>query len=134
MDNENRKLRLTFKNILTDNYIKISPVIISELKKKQISDKNENIRFFQNIEEVIILGKVSSLPSYKNYLIILYITKLNGIKEGLLLANLKKFGDIVIGIWPFNSQFTLFSPEEIVEKLNKLINNSQDYDKICLVN
>lgn len=134
MDNENRKLRLTFKNILTDNHIKISPQIISELKKNQTSNKNETIRFFQNIEEVIILGKVSSLPSYKNYLIILSITKLNGKKEGFLLANLKKFGDIVIGIWPFNSQFTLLSPEEIIEKLNNLINNPQDYDRICLIN
>jgi len=76
------------------------------------------------------VGKESSLLSYNYYFIILFTTK-DDKKKGFLIGNEKKSGDILIGTWPFNDEF---STEKIPEIINNLVKNFNEYKEICLIN
>lgn len=124
-------LTLTFNSIISDKPLNVSPHYISTIKR--LSEKNQNIINFQNIEEVVKIGESSILYSYNYYIVILYTMKSNMKKEGLLIGNVKKFGDILIGIWPFNENVSSLTSDTIVKKLDFLINHPQEFENICII-
>ncbi|MFX0026693.1 MAG: hypothetical protein ACFE8M_09770 [Candidatus Hermodarchaeota archaeon] len=131
IENDIKDLSLTFKEISYDVPINIPPKYISMLKK--LSQTSQNIINFQNIEEVIRIGE--STPGFliNYYIVLLYVTKLNGNKKGFLIGNVKKRGDILLGIWPFTQKSDILTSEEIESIFNDLIAKPQNYSKICLI-
>lgn len=126
---ENKNLTLSFKDLGAKNPITIPAKFILELKN--LSEKNDKVVYFQNIEEVIIVGNVKTNYSFNYYLVILFISK--GEKQGYLIGNIKKFGDIIIGVWPFNQQLSKMTPETIHKNYNNIIKNPNNFSKICLI-
>lgn len=127
-----KKPSLTFKRIENTTPINVSSQIIIELKK--LSELNPSILSFQNIEEVIKIGKDSDTNTYNYYFVLLYHDKNENQREGLLIGNLKKQGDIVIGIWPFNNNVDEIPSEEILNVLNNLVKKPSEFGNICLIN
>ena len=113
--NENQFLTLTFKDISFHSLIKIPSHYFSSIKK--ISEKSESVVNFQNIEEVILIGDNDKKYVFNYYLILLYSNKMNSKKHGFLIGNVKKVGDILIGIWPFTESITDITTEKIFKKL-----------------
>ena len=130
-ESENKKLTLSFKDITSDKPIKVTTQFILELKK--LSELSQNILYFQNIEEVVVIGTKKSRYSYNYYFIVLYTLKSDGAKVGYLIGNVKKLGDIVVGVWPFNLQTTDLSSEKILKRFRNLINKPHEYANICLI-
>ncbi|MGQ4873740.1 MAG: hypothetical protein ACTSVV_02155 [Promethearchaeota archaeon] len=125
------QLNLTFKSILNDKPIKINPQIILNIKK--LGEISKNVLIFQNISEVIPYGSTLNY-SFNYFFVILYIIKENKIKRGFLIGNIKKIGDILVGIWPFNNSDTFYDLENFISQLTDLINNPHKYSNICLIN
>ena len=121
---------LTFKNIVQDKLINISSQFFSSLKR--LSQKQTNIINFQNIREVVKIGDSSTNYDFNYYIVILYTSITDGKKEGFLVGNLKKLGDILIGIWPFNQENTPISSEHILNKLD-LLATSNKFNNICVI-
>ena len=109
---------LTFKNIIQDKPINISSQFFSSLK--MLSQKQTNVINFQNIREVVKIGASSTNYDFNYYIVVLFTSLADGEKEGFLVGNLKKLGDILIGIWPFNKESTSISSDQILNKLNLL--------------
>jgi len=126
---ENKNLTLSFKDLGAKNPITIPAKFILELKN--LSEKNDKVVYFQNIEEVIIVGNAKTNYSFNYYLVILFIS--NGEKQGYLIGNIKKFGDIIIGVWPFNQQLSKMTPETIHNNYHNIIKNPNNFSKICLI-
>ncbi len=127
-----KKLSLTFKNASFSKFLNIPSQIIIGLKK--LSKTNQNVVVFQNIEEVTTSSKNISLQNYNYYFVILFIKKTSSVKEGYLIGNQKKIGDVLIGIYPFNEETSELSTDKILEKLMDLTTNPNDYTDICLIN
>ncbi|MHA1479741.1 MAG: hypothetical protein ACTSPU_16235 [Promethearchaeota archaeon] len=106
---------LTFKNIVQDKLINISSQFFSSLKR-----------------EVVKIGDSSTNYDFNYYIVILYTSITDGKKEGFLVGNLKKLGDILIGIWPFNQENTHISSEHILNKLD-LLATSNKFKNICVI-
>jgi len=123
-------LSLTFKNVISEKPIHIPAQFFTNLKN--LSETNQSIIHFQNIEEVLSFGEGS--PNYKfNYYIILLITsKVNNKREGFLIGNVKKLGDILIGIWPFNDESHSFS-SDILERFHEIIREPSKFENISLI-
>ena len=130
-DVENDKLTLSFKDIIADIPSKIPSQLIFEIKK--LSEINQNVIYFQNIEQVLIIGNKKPIYSFNYYFLILFTHKINGKREGYLIGNVKKLGDIVIGIWPFNEIQIQAGSKQILENCHNIINNPQEYQNICLI-
>jgi len=130
-DVENENLTLTFKKVNSTKNVSVPAAVISEIKN--LSEKSENIIVFQNIEEVIEIGSDSSRELYNYYYILIYTYKSAVKKEGFLIGNRKKKGDVIIGVWPFNKQVEEFSAEEIHETFNNLIKKPHEYSNISLI-
>lgn len=128
---ENKNLTLNFNKLAFKKPLIVPPKFLRELKT--LSEKSENIIFFQNIEEVIIVGNINSNVNYNYYLIILFMLKSDGDRHGYLIGNVKNVGDIIIGIWPFNRQVSELTPETIIENYHDIINNPSKYSRICLI-
>jgi hypothetical protein len=128
---ENKNLILSFKNLEFEKPISIPARFILELKK--LSEKNQHILNFQNIEEVLIIGNPMIDYAYNYYLVILYTVKSDGNMSGYLIGNVKKLGDIIIGIWPFNTTLKDLTGEIILETYNDIIENPNKYSNICLI-
>jgi len=128
---EKKNLSLSFKNIDSKKPIEISSELISNLRN--LSETNQHIINFQNIEEVILIGNPNVNYIFNYYLVILFTFKSSGEKFGYLIGNVKKLGDLLIGIWPFNMKNTTDSHENIEERLDDIIKNPPNYDKICLI-
>ena len=124
-----KTLNLSFKGVIFDPSIKIPSHFFSELKK--LSELNQNILIFKNIDEVIKLGEDISLDAVYYYNVLLFQFKNQ--KEGFLIGNTKKKGDILLGTWPFNKIYE-DSKNVILDKLNNLLSKHNEYDKICLIN
>ena len=93
---EYKNLTLSFKSLEFKKHISIPAKFTLELKK--LSETNQHIITFQNIEEVLIMGNPTEGHTYNYYLIILYTYKSNGKKIGYLIGNVKNLGDIIIGV------------------------------------
>lgn len=128
---EVNELALTFTSGDFDKLIKIPPDLFLKLKK--LSETSNNIIDFKNIEEVIEIGQSNSGSSYNYHLVILFTNKSSQIKEGYLIGNVKKLGDILIGVYPFNKNISDLTPELFSEKINNLITNPHEYSNICLI-
>ncbi|MFX1503572.1 MAG: hypothetical protein ACFFDH_21600 [Promethearchaeota archaeon] len=128
---ENKNLTLSFKNLDFEKPISLPVKFILELKK--LSEKNQQIINFQNIEEVLIIGNPTVDYSYNYYLVILYTIKSDGNKIGYLIGNVKKLGDVIIGIWPFNTQLKDLTRKKVLEIYNDIIKNPNKYSNICLI-
>ena len=128
---KNEDLSLTFKKISSTNTIGVSSSIISDLK--DLSEKSKDVVVFQNIEEVIEIGNASSRDLYNYYYVLIYTCKSDAKKEGFLIGNVKKKGDVIIGVWPFNKPIVESSSGEFLESFNNLIKNPHEYSNICLI-
>ena len=91
-ENDENRLNLIFRGSKPDKIIKIPSHLILELK--EISKSNQNVISYQNISEVIKVGKESSLLTYNYYFIILY-TSIDDKRRGFLIGN-EKSKDYVI--------------------------------------
>ncbi len=127
---ENKSLSLTFKSIISDKPINIPSQYFSSLKI--LTQKRKNVINFQNIREVIKSGDVTINYNFNYYIVILYTYLSDGKKEGFLIGNVKKLGDVLIGIWPFNQQYTQLTSEMILEKLDVLI-CSENFRNISVI-
>ena len=128
-DLERSDLSLTFSNIHSEKYINITNFIT---KLKSMSEKNENVINFQNIDEIII-KRVDNHPLSLNYHIVILITYKNEKKEGYLIGNTKKLGDLLIGIWPFAQKINEIQSEIIMKKLNRTLDNFDYIEKISII-
>jgi len=128
---ENKNLTLSFKNINFNNPITVPTRFIDALKR--LSDQHNTIVSFQNIEEVITVGEVTSSYKYNYFLALLYILKTSGEKRGYLIGNVRNLGDIIIGIWPFDQQDSQLTPETILENYSNIIKNPDNYSNVCLI-
>ncbi len=123
---------LSFKNILNDNLIKIPSHYLSSIKT--MSEKFDHIISFQNLEEVITIGDFSKEYTINYYIVILYSMKSEEKKKGYLIANIKKIGDVLIGIWPFTEEIGTINQENIHEKFNDFIKNNEKYRNLVIIN
>ncbi|MFX1357503.1 MAG: hypothetical protein ACFFA8_09450 [Promethearchaeota archaeon] len=128
---EAESLSLTFKNVITEIPIHIPSQIFSNLKK--LSETDKDLVHFQNIEEVLRFGEASPTYKFNYYIVILITNKVNNKKEGYLIGNVKKLGDILIGIWPFNDELDSYSSTNILNKFNELIEEPSNFKNICLI-
>lgn len=132
LEESEKQFSLTFKHVDLNKPVHIPAQIILELKK--LSKISQIVVFFQNIKEVVIIGKTAPLQNYNYYFVILFTNKSDGKKEGYLIGNVKKLGDILIGIWPFNKDLLEeSSATKITEKMNDLIKNPHEFNEICLI-
>lgn len=128
---ENKNLVLSFKNVDFEKPISIPAKFILDLKK--LSEKNQHIINFQNIEEVLIIGNPPVDYIYNYYLVVLYTIKSDGKKTGYLIGNVKKLGDIIIGVWPFNINLKDMMGERILKTYNDILENPNKFSSICLI-
>ncbi|MFX0000883.1 MAG: hypothetical protein ACFE9Q_11670 [Candidatus Hodarchaeota archaeon] len=128
---EHKNLTLSFKQLEFKKPISIPAKFTLELKK--LSETNQHIINFQNIEEVLIIGNPIVDHTYNYYLVILYSKKLNGKKTGYLIGNVKNLGDIIIGVWPFNIHLKDLSEEKILDVYNEMMQYPTNYKSICLI-
>ena len=128
---ENKNLTLSFKNLNFEKPLSISELSLLELKK--LNETNQDIINFQNIEEVLIIGNPTVDYNYNYYLVLLFSTKLDEKKKGYLIGNIKKLGDIIIGVWPFNTENNEITGQKILETYNDIIKNPKNYNSICLI-
>jgi hypothetical protein len=125
-------MTLSFKNILNDNIIKIPSHYLSSIKA--MSEKFDHIINFQNLEEVITIGDFSMEYTINYYIVILYSMKSEEKKKGYLIANIKKIGEVLIGIWPFTEEIATINEENIREKFNDFIKNYDKYRNLVIIN
>ena len=121
---------LTFKNIIQDKTINIPSQFFSSLKL--LSQKQPSVINFQNIREVVKIGDQNAIYDFKYYIVVLYTSLADGKKEGFLVGNLKKLGDILIGIWPFNQENISISSEHFLKQLN-LLTDGNKFKDICVI-
>lgn len=133
LDSEENILNLTFEVLSLKEPVKIEPTSINKIKELAI--KRENIFFFQNIKEVLQLGKDFQFSNCPYYFILLYKLKSNSMRKGILIGNVKSIGDVIIGIWPI--EFNLkksFNLNQLLSEINHMINNPDDFINITLIN
>ncbi|MFX1389698.1 MAG: hypothetical protein ACFE9Z_06510 [Promethearchaeota archaeon] len=128
---ENKNLTLSFRRLKLDRPIQIPRNCISKLKN--ISEQNNQIINFQNIEEVLVIGNPGNEYSYNYFLVLLYTEKNSGPRTGYLIGNTKSLGDIIIGIWPFNLQINDLTLEKVLEDFSDVTDNPEKYSSICLI-
>ncbi|MFX1328671.1 MAG: hypothetical protein ACFE91_11135 [Promethearchaeota archaeon] len=128
---EIKNLTLSFRNLDFEKPIIVHPKFISDLKT--LSEKNQNIINIQNIEEVLIIGNPKIDYPFNYYLVLLLTEKSDRKKTGYLISNVKKLGDIIIGIWPFNTQLEKLIRENIRETFNEILKNPNKYNSITLI-
>ena len=129
-EEESESHSLTFKSINSDKPINIPSQYFSSLKI--LSQNRQNVINFQNIREVIKSGDLAITYNFNYYIVILYTSLLDEKKEGFLIGNVKKLGDILIGIWPFNQQYTQLTSELILEKFDRLI-SSENFKNVSVI-
>ncbi|TFG22986.1 MAG: hypothetical protein EU532_13890 [Promethearchaeota archaeon] len=131
-ESETSEESLTFKNVISTNYIFIPSNFITSMK--DLSEKSENVIYFQNISEVIIQNWGHNPPSFNYYIVLLLLSKREEKKEGYLIGNIKKLkGDVLMGIWPFNRDVEKINSKSIQNDFNKLLNNYEEYRKITII-
>ena len=131
-ENEPSEESLTFKNVISSNYIFIPSNFITSMK--DLSEKSKNVIYFQNISEVIIQSWGHNPPSFNYYIVLLLLSKREEKKEGYLIGNIKKLkGDVLMGIWPFNRDVEQINSKSIQNDFNNLLKNYEEYRKITII-
>ncbi|MFW9949637.1 MAG: hypothetical protein ACFFKA_05875 [Candidatus Thorarchaeota archaeon] len=118
-EHEDNTFSLTFRSIIDSKPICIPSHYFSTLK--ELSKKDKNVINFQNIQEVIKIGENGSNYIFNYYIVLLFTQFENREKQGFLIGNAKNYGDILIGIWPFNKEFLNYSSNTILEIFDNLI-------------
>ncbi|MHA2400478.1 MAG: hypothetical protein ACXADU_16510 [Promethearchaeota archaeon] len=126
-----KNLNLSFKYLNTEEPLIVPANSIQRLKS--LNEAENEIIYFTNIEEVIIVGNVDHNYTYNYYLVLLFTLKNNGERRGYLIGNVKSLGDLIIGIWPFNLPSSQSNSENVLENFDDIINNPRNYTKICLI-
>ena len=127
---ENKNLTLSFRNLEFNNPLTL-PKQFREFR--ETSEQYEHVMSFQNIEEVLVIGKPSVEYSFNYYLVILCTSKADGKKKGFLIGNVKNFGDIIIGIWPFNIHVNNLTREKILYSINDVIEDPNKFSSISII-
>lgn len=123
---------LIFKNVISNNLIYIPPDFITSIKA--LSEKSNDIIYFQNISEVVIQGWDHNPPNFNYYLVLLLLSRIGEEKEAFLIGNIKKIkGDILIGIWPFTKDVENINSKSIQYHFDSVITNFEDYRKISII-
>ena len=131
-ENDSPEESLTFKNVISGNYIFIPSNFITSMR--ELSEKSEDVVYFQNISEVIIQSWDYNPPSFNYYIVLLLLSKKDKKKEGYLIGNIKKLkGDILMGIWPFNRDVENINSKLIQNDFNSLLTNYEEYSKITII-
>ncbi|MFX0012383.1 MAG: hypothetical protein ACFE9R_18870 [Candidatus Hermodarchaeota archaeon] len=121
---------LTFKDIIGEKPINITSQFFASLKS--LSQKQTIVITFQNIREVVKIGDSEDKYNFNYYIVVLFTNLTDGNKEGFLVGNLKKLGDILIGIWPFNQENDSLSAESIFRKI-RLLTEGKKFKDICVI-
>lgn len=133
LDSEDNILNLTFEALSLKDPINIDPASINKIK--ELAAKKNDIFFFQNIKEVLLLGKDFQFKNFLYYYVLLFTKKSNSTRKGILIGNIKSIGDIIIGIWPINFHLKkTFDLNEILSELNYITKNPDDFLNITLIN
>ncbi len=122
-------LSLTFNSVISDKNLNMTHYITSI---KNLRDFDEDLINFQNIEEVIIMGANNNPLSFNYYIVILLVCK-NEKKEGYLIGNNKKLGEVLIGFWPFNQNYNEIQYDGILKRFDQIIINQNNVKKISLI-
>ncbi|MFW9781088.1 MAG: hypothetical protein ACFFFB_02255 [Candidatus Heimdallarchaeota archaeon] len=130
-EEEEEGLTLVFKEFDASETFNIHQKYFSSLKN--LSQISPHIISFQNIREVIKIGDKVNEFTINYYVIILFISKKDNKKEGFLIGNIRKKGDILLGIWPFKKESKSLTIDDIKKVLNSLISKPQNFSKICLI-
>jgi len=126
--------KIIARRLKEPKFVEYDPVSNDAVYKlKNLSEISNHVVVFQNIEEVIEIGDVSPRETYNYYYVLIYTYKSDAKKEGFLIGNLKKKGDIIIGIWPFNKEIVDSPPEDFLKSFNNLIENPHEYSNISLI-
>lgn len=128
---EEEDLTLTFKEFYPAKPFNIDEKYIITLEK--LSQTTPHIISFRNIREVIKIGVNSNDFVVNYYNMILFISKIDNSKMGFLIGNVKKKGDILLGIWPFTQELNTLNEDDIEKILNNLISKPLNFSKICLI-
>ena len=107
-------MTLSFKNLLDSTMIKIPSHYLSSLKT--LTEKCENIISIQNLEEVIIIADFSEKLTINYYVAALFLMENKEEKKAFLIANIKKIGDVLVGIWPFFENIDYINEDSINKK------------------
>ncbi|MHA1914439.1 MAG: hypothetical protein ACW986_13270 [Promethearchaeota archaeon] len=126
-----KNLDLSFRHLNAENPIIVPANSIQRLKS--LSEVENDIISFTNIEEVIIVGNVDHIYVYNYYLVLLFTLKSNGEQRGYLIGNVRNLGDLIIGIWPFNLSSSQSSTEMVTKNYENIIKKPKNYSKICLI-
>ena len=124
-------LALAFKELYSTESLSINQKYISALKN--LSQSNQHIISFQNIREVIKIGENDIDIIINYYIVLLFVHKIDNNKMGFLIGNVKKKGDVILGIWPFTKELRYLTTEEVDRILNNLVSKPKDFSKICLI-
>ena len=81
---------------------------------------------------MVKIGDDNLIYDFNYYIVVLYTSLTDGKKEGFLVGNMKKLGDVLIGIWPFNQESTAFSSDNFLKQL-KLLTESNKFKDICAI-
>jgi hypothetical protein len=130
-EDEEQELALAFKKFYSSESLSIHQKYIATLKN--LSQTSQHIISFQNIREVIRIGEDEIDFTINYYIVLLFISKIDNNKMGFLIGNVKKKGDILLGIWPFTQELKSLTAEEVERILNNLISKPQNFSKICLI-
>ena len=131
-ENESPEESLTFKNVISGNYIFIPSNFFTSMR--ELSEKSEDVIYFQNISEVVIQSWDHNPPSFNYFIVLLLLSKKDEKKKGYLIGNIKKLkGDILMGIWPFNRNVEYINSKSIQNDFNNLLTNYQEYRKITII-
>ncbi|MFX0032384.1 MAG: hypothetical protein ACFE8E_04940 [Candidatus Hodarchaeota archaeon] len=130
-EEEEEGLALAFKELDSTESLSINQKYISALKS--LSQSSQHIISFQNIREVIKIGENGIDIIINYYIVLLFVHKIDNNKMGFLIGNVKKKGDIILGIWPFTKELRDLIIEGIERILNNLISKPKDFSKICLI-
>ena len=129
-EDEDFTFSLTFRNLVESKPISLPSHYFSTLKEQSKEDKN--IINFQNIQEVIKIGNDNFNFVFAYYIVLLFTYVADKKKQGFLVGNAKNYGDILIGVWPFNQEGFKYESEIILKIFNNLINKN-NFEKICII-
>ncbi len=126
-------LNLTFEGLSLKDPVRVDPNFIIQIK--ELADKRKHYIFFQNIEEVLQLGKHSQKRKFNYFYVLLYTTKSDISRKGVLIGNVKSIGDIIIGIWPIDFKLKKrFDLKDLFSELNQINNYPDNFLNITLLN
>lgn len=129
-EDEDFTFSLTFRNLVASKPISLPSHYFPTLK--ELSKEDKSIINFQNIQEVIKIGDDNFNFVFAYYIVLLFTYIDNKKKQGFLVGNAKNYGDILIGIWPFNQEDFKYESGIVYKIFNNLI-NKHNFEKICII-